>query len=100
MTTPASTLGRFFSSLAKIYRGFRSVILNLLFIFLLLVFVASLIGQPPIIVQRGSALLINPHGVIVDQLTFIEPLDAFMADYLDAEIGNEVLLQDMLDAID
>jgi len=99
MTTPASTLGRFFSSLAKIYRGFRSVILNLLFIFLLLVFVASLIGQPPITVQRGSALLISPHGVIVDQLTFIEPLDALMADSLDAEIGNEVLLQDILDAI-
>ena len=100
MTTPASTLGKFFSSLAKIYRGFRSVILNLLFIFLLLVFVASLIGQPPIIVQRGSALLISPHGVIVDQLTFIEPLDALMADSLNAEIGNEVLLQDILDAID
>lgn len=100
MTTPASTLGKFFSSLAKIYRGFRSVILNLLFIFLLLVFVASLIGQPPIIVQRGSALLISPRGVIVDQLTFIEPLDALMADTLDAEIGNEILLQDILDAID
>jgi len=99
MKKAASTLGKFFYGLIRIYRGFRSVILNLLFILLVLVLVGSFIGQPPIVVQRGSALVINPHGVIVDQLTFLDPLDALMADSLDVEINNEVLLTDILDAI-
>ena len=99
MKKAASTLGKFFYGLTRIYRGFRSVILNLLFIFLVLVLVGSFIGQPHIVVQRGSALVINPHGVIVDQLTFVDPLDALMADSLDVEINNEVLLTDILDAI-
>ncbi|NBS26577.1 MAG: signal peptide peptidase SppA [Gammaproteobacteria bacterium] len=99
MKKVASTLGKFFYGLTRIYRGFRSVILNLLFILLVLVLVGSFIGQPPIVVQRGSALVINPHGVIVDQLTFVDPLDALMADSLDVEINNEVLLTDILDAI-
>lgn len=100
MSAPTSTLGKFLSGLARLYRGFRSVILNLLFLFLLLLFVASLIGQPPIIMQPGSALLLNPGGTLVDQLTYVDPWDTLMADSLGAEIRNEVLLQDVLDAID
>jgi len=62
MAKPTSTLGRFFSGLAMLYRGFRSVILNLLFIFLILLFLDSLIGEAPVMVQPGSALLLNPDG--------------------------------------
>jgi len=100
MSKPQSTMGKFFSGLAKLYRGFRAVVLNLLFIFIFLIFIGSFLGQPPIVVQRGSALLINPNGTIVDQLTFVEPLDALLADSLDANITGEILLQDVLDAID
>ena len=100
MAKPTSTLGRFFSGLAMLYRGFRSVILNLLFIFLILLFLDSLIGEAPVMVQPGSALLLNPDGTLVDQLTFVDPLDALVADSLDSDIQNhEVLLQDVLDAI-
>lgn len=100
MSKPQSTLGKFFSGLAKLYRGFRAVVLNLLFIFIFLIFVGSFLGQPPIVVQSGSALLINPNGTIVDQLTYVDPLDALLADSLDADINTEILLQDVLDAID
>lgn len=100
MTTPTSTLGKFFHGLARLYCGLRSVVLNLLFIFLFLVFIGSLIGQPPVIVQRGSALLLNLEGVLVDQLTFVDPLDALMADSLGADLAGEILLQDLLDTID
>ncbi len=100
MTTPTSTLGKFFSGLARLYRGLRSVILNLIFISLLLIIVGSLFGEPPIMVQRGSALLINPEGAIVDQLTFVDPLNVLMADSLGNNVNAEVLLQDLLDAID
>ena len=67
MTTPTSTLGKFFAGITKVYRGFRSVILNLLFIFLILGLIGSFLGQPPVIVERGSALLLNPEGILVDQ---------------------------------
>ena len=77
MATPTSTPGKFFAGLARLYRVFRSVILNLLFIFLVLVFIGSLIGQPPVVVQRGSALLVDPAGSLVDQLTYVDPLLLF-----------------------
>ena len=100
MSAPTSTLGKFLSGLARLYRGFRAVVLNLLFIFLFLLFVASLIGQPPIIVQPGSALLLNPQGMLVDQLTFVDPLNTLVGDSLGSVLNDEVLLQDVLDAID
>lgn len=100
MATPTSTLGRFFSGLLKIYRVFRAIILNGLFLFMLLLFFGSLIGQPPIVVQPGSALLVNPDGVLVDQLTYVDPLETLLADSLDNDLQQEVLLQDVLEAID
>ena len=90
MTTPASTLGKFFAGLTKVYRGFRSVILNLLFIVLLLILVGSFIGQPAVIVEKGSALLLNPKGALVDQLTYINPLDALVADSVGTDLNNEI----------
>jgi len=99
MPKPASTLGKFFYGLAKLYRGFRAVVLNLLFLLVVFIIVASLVGQPPVIVQRGSALLLNPNGILVDQLTYVDPLSALMADSLDTNTPREVLLQDVLDAI-
>ncbi|MDG2175462.1 MAG: signal peptide peptidase SppA [Gammaproteobacteria bacterium] len=100
MTTPASTLGKFFAGLTKVYRGFRSVILNLLFIVLLLILVGSFIGQPAVIVEKGSALLLNPKGALVDQLTYINPLDALVADSVGTDLNNEILLRDVLNAIE
>jgi protease-4 len=100
MTIPTSTLGKFFAGLTKVYRGFRSVILNLLFIALLLILVGSFIGQPPVIVERGSALLLNPKGALVDQLTYEDPLDALVADSVGSDLNNEILLGDVLNAIE
>lgn len=100
MPSSTSTLGKFLSGLARLYRGLRSAVLNLLFIFLFLLFVASLIGQPPIVIRPGSALLLNPQGTLVDQLTYVDPWSTLMADSLGTEIGDEVLLADVLDAID
>jgi protease-4 len=100
MTTPTSTLGKFFAGITKVYRGFRSVILNLLFIFLILGLIGSFLGQPPVIVERGSALLLNPEGILVDQQTYIDPLDALVADSVGTDLDGEVLLRDVLNAIE
>ena len=100
MTTPTSTLCKFFAGITKVYRGFRSVILNLLFIFLILGLISSFLGQPPVIVERGSALLLNPEGILVDQQTYIDPLDALVADSVGTDLDGEVLLRDVLNAIE
>ncbi len=100
MSTPTSTLGKFFHGLARLYRGFRSIILNLLFIIIVLIVIGSMIGQPPLIVEKGSALLINPQGTLVDQLTFVDPLNVLMSDSLGNDGSGEVLLRDLLTAIE
>jgi len=100
MNKPTSTPGKFLHGLASIYRGFRAIVLNGLFLVALLIVVASLIGQPPVTVQNGSALLLDLNGVLVDQRTYVDPLSTLMADSLDADVPREILLQDVLDAID
>lgn len=91
-------LRRFFNGLLSIYRFIRSVLFNLLFLFLLAVFLGAMIGEPPAIVQPGSALLLNPVGVIVEQESYADPL-ALLANRSAGGGTGEVLLQDMLDAI-
>ncbi len=100
MSTPTSTLGKFFHGLAMLYRGFRSIILNLLFIIIVLLGIGSMLGQPPVIVETGSALLINPEGTLVDQLTFVDPLNLLLSDSLASAGSGEILLRDLLAAID
>ncbi len=100
MSTPTSTLGKFFHGLTRLYRGFRSIILNLLFIIVVLIVIGSMIGQPPLIVEKGSALLINPEGTLVDQLTFVDPLNVLMSDSLGNAGTGEILLRDLLTAIE
>ncbi len=100
MSTPSSTLGKFFHGLARLYRGFRAIILNLVFIIIVLLGIGSMLGQPPVVVETGSALLINSEGILVDQLTFVDPLNVLMSDSLGDTTTGEILLRDLLAAID
>src|SRR6056300_981208 len=100
MSTPSSTLGKFFHGLAKLYRGFRAIILNLVFIIIVLLGIGSMLGQPPVVVETGSALLLNSEGTLVDQLTFVDPLNVLMSDSLGDTTTGEILLRDLLAAIE
>ena len=99
MTRATSTLGKFFSALSRIYRVFRAIILNGLFLLLVILFAASLIGEAPFVIQPGSALLVNPDGVLVEQYTYVDPMQALLADSLDNAGPREVLVAELLDAI-
>jgi len=92
MTRATSTLGKFFSALSRIYRVFRAIILNGLFLLLVILFAASLIGEAPFVIQPGSALLVNPDGVLVEQYTYVDPMQALLADSLDNAGPREVLV--------
>ncbi|MGV3591022.1 MAG: signal peptide peptidase SppA, partial [Gammaproteobacteria bacterium] len=99
MAGTPNPLIRFSSGVLRVYRFFRSVILNLVFLLLLLIVFASLSGPPPLVVGNDSALLLEPDGVIVEQLSYTNPLDSFVNEAAGATVIGEVLLQDMIDVI-
>jgi protease-4 len=99
MAGTPNPLIRFSSGVLRVYRFFRSVVLNLVFLFLLLIVVASLSGTPPLVVNNNSSLLLEPDGVIVEQLSYTNPLDSLVNEAAGASVTGEVLLQDLLDAI-
>ncbi len=99
MAGPPNPLIRFSSGLLRVYRFFRSVILNLVFLFVLLLVVASLAGPEPLIVEDDSVLILEPKGVIVEQLSYTNPFDSVVNEAAGATVAGEVLLQDILDVI-
>ena len=99
MAGTPNPLIRFSSGLLKIYRFFRSVILNLIFLFVLLAVLASLAGPPELVVEDDSVLVLDPSGVIVEQLSYANPFDAVVNEAAGASVVGEVLLQDMIDVI-
>lgn len=98
---PGSTnpIVRFFSALLKIFRFFRAVVLNLLFLFLVLIIVGGIIGQPALVVPQGAAIVVNPAGILVEQKSYISPVEQVIGGSTTPAGAGEVLLQDLLDAI-
>lgn len=97
---PPSALSRFFNGLLSIYRTLRAIVFNLVFLLLLLLLVSPFLPQPQLPVPEQSALVLDPVGVIVEQRTLMSPVDQVLNETAGAEDSGEVLLQDVLDAIE
>ncbi len=91
---------RFFSGLLAIYRALRAVVFNLVFLLLLLLLASPFLPQPQLPVPADSALVLDPVGVIVEERTLMSPVDQVLNETAGADDSGEVLLQDVLDAID
>ena len=64
---------RIFSGLGRLFNGLRLLTVNLVFLFFV-VFIISLASKEiPRIPDKG-ALIVNPQGTLVDQLSYIDPL--------------------------
>lgn len=102
MASPNSPglVSRFFSLLLRIYRGVRSFVFNLFFILFMLVLLSPLFPGGPLPVPNNVALVLNPSGVLVEQKSINSAVDQFLQETGAADAGGEVLLQDVLDAID
>jgi protease-4 len=99
MSGSTNPIVRFFSALLSIFRFFRSVVLNLLFLFFVLLIIGALVGRPALIVPRGAAIVVDPAGLLVEQKSYISPVEQIIGGNTTAAGTGEVLLQDILDAI-
>jgi len=79
----------------------RKIFLNIVFFLLIIFFViaiASSDGKPK--VENGVALVLQPNGFIVEQLTYADPIDKAMQEATGNEDAPETLLYDLIEALD
>jgi protease-4 len=99
MARSTNPIVRFFSALLSIFRFFRSAVLNLLFLLIVLIVAGAFIGQPALLIPQDAALVLNPEGILVEQKSYISPVEQVINGNTSAVGAGEVLLQDVLDAI-
>lgn len=89
----------FFSRLLGALDLFRRLVVNLVFLFVVvLVIVALVSGEGVPVVPEKAALVFAPEGDLVEQLTG-DPVERALAKLTDSEVP-EVLLWDVLDALE
>lgn len=97
MTTQnPSIVRRFFSFIGKFFKVIRAIIGVVFTGFLLLAIFGIFADQLPPIPQKG-ALYLAPSGVLVDQKSYVYPVDTLLADR--AMSSPETLVRDIIDAV-
>ncbi|MCS4307912.1 protease-4 [Rheinheimera pacifica] len=92
---------RLFGAIARVYRGFRSVILNLLFIcFVALIAVSIFGGDDKINVPPTAALVLNLTGDLVEEKRWTDPIATAINESIGGqEDAPEVLVSDVVSVI-
>ncbi|USD27052.1 signal peptide peptidase SppA [Pseudoalteromonas sp. SCSIO 43201] len=94
--------------IANIFKGIwatlnfsRRLILNLLFLFILIAIVINIIsGEDQVQVEDKSVLRLDLNGIIVEQLTYVDPFEAAISGkFGDSEQPGEILLDDIIDVV-
>ena len=88
---------RVLSSIWNVINGTRKVVLNLIFLFLMMLFLGALFSQSPIVVEPRSALVINPVGMVVEQYSS-DPIERALDQAMGAE-QPEARFRDILRSI-
>lgn len=92
---------RLFSAIGRVYRGFRSVILNLLFILVVsLIAVSIFSGDDKVEVPPTAALVLNLTGDLVEEKRWTDPIATAINESLGGqEEAPEVLVSDVVTVI-
>ena len=93
-----SFIRRFFSAIWNGITRIRLALSNILFLVMLALIYFVYIGGTPEPLPEHAALLLSPAGSIVDQKSFVEPLEALLGE--PAPEDREVLLRDVIEAIE
>ena len=89
---------RFLSACWRGITRIRLALSNILFLLMLALIYFVYLGGTPEPLPDRAALLLNPIGTIVDERSFVEPLQALLGEPSPAD--HEVLLRDVIDAIE
>ncbi len=81
MTEPKKgIIRRFFSALFKTISWLRVALINLLFVVFFVVFITAIMNNAPVVdIEEGSVLLIAPEGVVVEEASVLDPIEAILA---------------------
>ncbi|WP_333608576.1 signal peptide peptidase SppA [Arsukibacterium sp.] len=92
---------RIFGAMWRVYKGFRSIILNIIFIFFVLIIGISLFsGEEKVNIAETSALILNINGDLVEQKRYVDPFSAIINEGLGGqEEQPEVLVTDVVKVI-
>jgi protease IV len=93
-----SYIRRFFSACWNGLTRIRLASSNILFLLMLALIYFVYLGGVPEPLPERAALLLNPMGTVVDEKSFVEPLQALLGEPSPAD--HEVLLRDIIEAID
>jgi protease-4 len=92
---------RLFGAIARVYRGFRSVILNLLFICIVVLIAVSIFsGDDKVDVPPTAALVLNLTGDLVEEKRWTDPIATAINESIGGqEDAPEVLVSDVVSVI-
>lgn len=95
-------IGSMFRYLWRFINAIRVILLNIVFFALLIGFVAVLLQEEDAVeVPQNGILVLNPEGILVEEKTYIDPIDQFFNKAFGAEEPiPEVLLSDVVDALE
>ncbi|QYJ99796.1 signal peptide peptidase SppA [Shewanella psychrotolerans] len=100
MSAKPSIFKRILSVLWKGLNGTRKVVLNLFFFGFLAFVVIALSSNDLPVVEDGSALVLDLSGAIVEQKRQVDPIEAAMKSGNGNDSDAEILLSDLIHAID
>lgn len=92
---------RLFRAIASIYRGFRSVVLNIIFIAIVVVIgVAIFSDNDKVVIPDTAALVLNLTGDLVEEKRWTDPIAAAVNESLGGqEEAPEILVRDVVKVI-
>ncbi|WED20942.1 signal peptide peptidase SppA [Vibrio sp. JC009] len=102
MKTVFRYIGKFFKLIWKIINFIRLAIFNLFFLFILvMIYIGYTHTEKPAPepVKEASALVLNLSGPIVEQRTYVNPMDSFTGSMFGQELPKENVLFEIVDAI-
>lgn len=97
-----SGIANVFKKLFGLINGIRKLILNIIFFFLLIVFIALMAADEEIIVvPENAALVVQLDGTLVEEETWVDPMDRFINDaFGSSSVAPETLLSEVIESIE
>lgn len=100
MSKPNSMIGRFFYRIWKTVDVAGRLLIGLIAITIFVFMVRGCVSGPDLPkVSDGSALVLNPAGTLVEQTTYMDPIEEIIADAQGTK-SPETSMYDLLDAIE